>query len=139
MTQQLVVDALRMAWFRKHPGKHTGLVFHSDRGSQYASLAFRNVLKEYGMVQSMSGTGNCYDNAPMESFWHSMKVEEVHGAHYATREEATRAIVTYIEAFYNCERRHSPIDYLSPRQFEKQFYEQQNLNQIISVKQSMKT
>ena len=140
MTQQLVVDALRMAWFRKHPGKHTGLVFHSDRGSQYASLAFRNVLKDYGMVQSMSGTGNCYDNAPtgwpkaMESFWHSLKVEEVHGRNYATREEATRAIVTYVEAFYNCERRHSSIDYLSPRQFEKQFYEQQNLNQIISVK-----
>ena len=145
MTQQLVVDALRMAWFRKHPGKHTGLVFHSDRGSQYASLAFRNVLKDYGMVQSMSGTGNCYDNAPtgwpkaMESFWHSLKVEEVHGRNYATREEATRAIVTYVEAFYNCERRHSSIDYLSPRQFEKQFYEQQNLNQIISVKQSTKT
>ena len=145
MTQQLVVDALRMAWFRKHPGKHTGLVFHSDRGSQYASLAFRNVLEDYGMVQSrgwpraMSGTGNCYDNAPMESFWHSLKVEEVHGCNYATREEATRAVVTYIEAFYNCERRHSSIDYLSPRQFEKQFYEQQNLNQIISVKQSMKT
>ena len=145
MTQQLVVDALRMAWFRKHPGKHTGLVFHSDRGSQYASLAFRNVLEDYGMVQSrgwpraMSGTGNCYDNAPMESFWHSLKVEKVHGCNYATREEATRAVVTYIEAFYNCERRHSSIDYLSPRQFEKQFYEQQNLNQIISVKQSMKT
>ena len=138
-TQQLVVDALRMAWFRKHPGKHTGLVFHSDRGSQYASLAFRNVLKDYGMVQSMSGTGNCYDNAPMESFWHSLKVEEVHGCNYTTREEATRAIVTYIEAFYNCERRHSSIDYLSPRQFEKQFYQQQNLNQTISVKQSMKT
>ena len=97
------------------------------------------------MVQSMSGTGNCYDNAPtgwpkaMESFWHSLKVEEVHGRNYATREEATRAIVTYVEAFYNCERRHSSIDYLSPRQFEKQFYEQQNLNQIISVKQSTKT
>ena len=139
MTQQLVVDALHMAWFRKHPGKQTKLVFHSDRGSQYASLAFRNVLKDYGMVQSMSGTGNCYDNAPMESFWHSLKVEEVHGCNYSTREKATRAIVTYIEAFYNCERRHSSIDYLSPRQFEKQFYEQQNLNRIIPVKQSMKT
>jgi putative transposase len=132
MTQQFVVDALRMAWFRKHPGKHTGLVFHSDRGSQYASLAFRNVLKDYGMVQS-SGWPRA-----MESFWHSLKVEEVHGRNYATREEATRAIVTYIEAFYNCERRHSSIDYLSPRQFEKQFYQQQNLNQIISVKQSTK-
>jgi putative transposase len=61
------------------------------------------------MVQSMSGTGNCYHNAPMESFWHSLKVEEVHGQHYFTREEATRAIVTYLEAFYNCERRHSSI------------------------------
>lgn len=113
MTQQLVIDALRMAWFRKHPGKHSKLVFHSDRGSQYASLAFRKVMKDYGMVQSMSGTGNCFDNAPMESFWHSLKVEEVHGSNYAAREEATRAIVTYIEAFYNCGRRHSSIDYLS--------------------------
>jgi putative transposase len=139
MTQQLVVDALRMAWFRKHPGRQAQLVFHSDRGSQYASLVFRKALKDYGMVQSMSGTGNCYDNAPMESFWHSLKVEEVHGGSYATREEATRAIVNYIEAFYNCERRHSSIDYLSPRQFEKQFYKQQNLNQTISVKQSTKT
>ena len=145
ITQQLVVDALRMAWFRKHPGKHSQLIFHPDRGSQYASLAFRNVLKDYGMRQSKgwpratSGTGNCYDNAPMESFWYSLKVEEVHGQNFATREEATRAIVTYVEAFYNCERRHSSIDYLSPRQFEKQFSKQQNLNQIISVKQSTKT
>ena len=76
----------------------------------------------------MSGTGNCFDNAPMESFWHSLKVEEVHGCNYATREEATRSIVTYIEAFYNCERRHSSIDYLSPRQFEKQFYEKRGMN-----------
>ena len=101
-----------MAWFRKHPGRQSSLVFHSDRGSQYASLAFRQALKGYGMVQSrgwpraMSGKGNCFDNAPrgwpraMESFWHSLKVEEVHGCNYATREEATRAIVTYIEAFY---------------------------------------
>ena len=139
MTQQLVIDALRMAWFRKHPGKHTALMFHSDRGSQYASLAFRKALKNFGMVQSMSGTGNCFDNAPMESFWHSLKVEEVHGRNYATREEATRAVVTYVEAFYNCERRHSSINYLSPRQFEKQFYEQQNLNQNNSVKQSTNT
>jgi transposase InsO family protein len=139
MTQQLVIDALRMAWFRKHPGKHTGLVFHSDRGSQYASQAFRKTLKDYHLRQSMSGTGNCYDNAPMESFWHSLKVEEVRGRNYATREEATRAIVIYIEAFYNCERRHSSIDYRSPRQFEKQFYDRQNLNQNNSVKQSMKT
>ena len=150
MTQQLVIDALRMAWFRKHPGKQTAVIFHSDRGSQYASLAFRNALKGYGMVQSrgwptrwpraraMSGTGNCFDNAPMESFWHSLKVEEVHGCNYATREEATRSIVTYIEAFYNCERRHSSIDYLSPRQFEKQFYEKRGMNKNNSVKQSTK-
>jgi putative transposase len=139
MTRQLVIDALRMAWFRKPPGKHSKRIFHSDRGSQYASLALRKVLKDDGMVQSMSGTGNCFDNAPMESFWHSLKVEEVPGQNYRTREEAARAIVTYVEAFYNCERRHSSIDYLSPRQSEKQFYEQQNLNQNNSVKQSMKT
>lgn len=146
MTQQLVIDALRMAWFRKHPGRHMGLVFHSDRGSQYGSLAFRKVLKGYGMMQSMSGAGNCFDNAPrgwwpraMESFWHSLKVEDMHGHNFATREDATRAIVIFIKAFYNCERRHSSIGYLSPRQFEKQFYQQQNLNQNNSVKQSTNT
>ena len=139
MTQQLVIDALRMAWFRKHPGKQTAVIFHSDRGSQYASLAFRNALKDYGMVQSMSGTGNCFDNAPMESFWHSLKVEEVHGCNYATREETMRAIVTYIEAFYNCARRHSSIDNLSPRQYERQFYQKQGMHQNNSVKQLTKT
>ena len=139
MTQQLVIDALRMAWFRKHPGKHSKLVFHSDRGSQYASLAFRDVLKDYAMVQSRGWPGVAYGHRAMESFWHSLKVEEVHGPNYVTREEATRAIVIYLEAFYNCERGHSSIDYLSPRQFEKQFYELQKLNQIISVKQSTKT
>ena len=123
-----------------------GLVFHSDRGSQYGSLAFRKVLKGYGMMQSMSGAGNCFDNAPrgwwpraMESFWHSLKVEDMHGHNFATREDATRAIVIFIKAFYNCERRHSSIGYLSPRQFEKQFYQQQSLNQNNSVKQSTNT
>ena len=145
MTLQLVIAALRMAWFRKHPGKHMGLVFHSDRGSQYASLAFRKALKDYGMMQSMSGAGNCFDNSPrgspraMESFWHSLKVGDVHGRNFATREDATHAIVIYIEAFYNCARRHSSIGYLAPRQFEKQFYQQQNLNQNNSVKQSTNT
>lgn len=73
------------------------------------------------------------------SVWHSLKVEEVHGRNYATREDATRAIVTYIEAFYNCERRHSSIHYLSPRKFERKFYQQQSMNQNYSVKQSTKT
>jgi putative transposase len=96
-------------------------------------------------MQSMSGAGNCFDNAPrgwpraMESFWHSLKVEDVHGRNYATREDDTRAIVIYIETFYNCERRRSSIGYLSPRQFEKQFYQQQKLNQNNSVKQSTST
>jgi transposase InsO family protein len=86
MTRQLVLDALRMAIVRRRPAP--GLIFHSDRGSQYASEEVRTWLMHHAMLQSMSGTGNCYDNAPMESFWHSLKVEETHGQDFATRAES---------------------------------------------------
>lgn len=115
MTAEIVIDALTMAWFRRRPA--AGLIHHSDRGSQYASHAFQARLKEYGMVCSMSRKGNCWDNAPTESFFNSLKNERVHGARYATRAEATADAFEYIEAFYNRKRRHSTLGYKSPVQF----------------------
>ena len=117
MTRELVLDALRMARAVRKPPP--GLIFHSDRGSQYASHQVRAWLISYAMRQSMSGTGNCYDNAPMESFWHSMKVEETHGQDFATRAEATHSVFGYIEGWYNTIRMHSSLGYQSPTQFER--------------------
>ena len=117
MTRELVLDALRMAQAVRKPPP--GLIFHSDRGSQYASHEVRAWLTTHAMRQSMSGTGNCYDNAPMESFWHSMKVEETHGQDFATRAEATHSVFGYIEGWYNTTRMHSSLVYKSPAQFER--------------------
>ena len=97
----------------------TGLIIHSDRGSQFASHAFRKRLKECQFLQSMSRKGNCYDNAPMESFFKSFKVEEVYHEKYETHEHAVRAANDYIERFYNPQRLHSALDYLSPLEFEQ--------------------
>ena len=124
MRTSLVMDALRMAEFRagitpKRGAK--GLIFHSDKGSQYASAELRAHLQNHGYRQSMSDTGNCYDNAPMESFWHSLKVEETHGRGFETREEARRCVFAYIEGFYNTTRMHSSINWMSPREFQRQF------------------
>jgi putative transposase len=115
MTSDIVIDALAMAWFRRKPAP--GLIHHSDRGSQYASHAFQAQLKEYGMVCSMSRKGNCWDNAPTESFFNSFKNERVHGTRYETREEAIADAFDYIEPFYNRRRRHSTLGYISPQQF----------------------
>ncbi len=115
MTADIVVDALTMAWFRRKPAP--GLIHHSDRGSQYASHAFQTRLKEYGMVCSMSRKGNCWDNAPTESFFNSLKNERVHGARYSTRAEAEADLFDYIEPFYNRRRRHSTLGYASPLKF----------------------
>ena len=115
MTTDIVIDALAMAWFRRKPAP--GLIHHSDRGSQYASHAFQGKLAEYGMVCSMSRKGNCWDNAPAESFFNSLKNERVHGTRYATREEAIADLFDYIEVFYNRSRRHSTLGYNSPVQF----------------------
>jgi len=115
MTADIVLDALSMAWFRRRPPP--GLIHHSDRGSQYASYAFRAQLKEYGMVCSMSRKGNCWDNAPAESFFNSLKSERVHGAHYNTRDEAKADLFDYIEPFYNHRRSHSTLGYASPKGF----------------------
>ncbi|MBE7521964.1 MAG: IS3 family transposase [Burkholderiales bacterium] len=115
MTADIVVDALTMAWFRRKPAP--GLMHHSDRGSQYASGVFQDKLVEFGMTCSMSRKGNCWDNAPTESFFNSLKNERVHGTRYATREAAIADLFDYIEVFYNRRRKHSTLGYVSPARF----------------------
>ena len=117
MSRGLIINALRMAIWRRRP--FTGLVFHSDRGSQYCSNDFQKMLKIHGMTSSMSRKGNCWDNAVAESFFGSLKTERVFFSTYKTREEAKRNIVDYIEMFYNSNRRHSYLGYLSPKEFEE--------------------
>jgi putative transposase len=112
----LPLAALRMAISAKRPG--AGLIHHSDRGVQYASSEYRNALQSAGFSASMSRKGDCYDNAPMESFFHTLKTELVHHTQYATRADATRDIFAYIEGFYNRTRRHSAIGYISPVEME---------------------
>jgi putative transposase len=114
----LVERALHMAVSRRKPGQ--GLIHHSDQGSQYASQSFQNMLKQHHIQASMSGTGNCYDNAPAESFFASLKAERVSHRLYRTRREAIIDIFQYIETFTNRQRRHSSLGYLSPRTFEQQ-------------------
>jgi putative transposase len=118
MTSRLVVGALEMALARRLKGS-SDLVAHSDRGSQYASDHYRRRLSEERIVCSMSRRGNCWDNAPMESFFASLKKELVHDEDYATRAEATASIFEYIEAFYNRVRRHSTLGYVAPAEYER--------------------
>lgn len=117
MDRGLVLKALDMAIQDRSPAP--GLIHHSDRGSQYASADFRKVLADAGMAASMSRKACCYDNAVVESFWHSLKVELVHRRRFATRAEATTAIFAYIAGFYNRVRRHSTLGYVSPEAFEQ--------------------
>jgi len=117
ITKKLVIDALQMAAWRRRP--EDGLIFHSDRGSQYCSNDFQKMLKKHGMTSSMSRKGDCWDNSVAESFFGTLKVERVFDSIYQTREEAKRDIVDYIEMFYNSKRRHSYLGYLSPKEFEK--------------------
>jgi putative transposase len=112
---RLVVDALKMAIDRHCPGEE--LIAHSDRGVQYASDHYQRLLKEHGITYSMSRKGNCYDNAPMESFFAILKKELVHHEHYQIRAEARASLFEYIEVFYNRIRRHSALNYQSPTQF----------------------
>ncbi len=116
MRTDLVSDALSMALARRQPGE--GLLHHSDRGSQYASEDYRHLLQSHGIECSMSGKGNCWDNAVMESFWGTLKTELVHQTRYETREQARASIFEYIEVFYNRQRLHSSLGYVSPDQFE---------------------
>ena len=113
---ELPLAALAMAIATQRPG--AGLIHHSDRGVQYASAAYRKMMQSASFRASMSGRADCYDNAPMESFFHTLKTELVYHQHYATREEARRDIFAYIEGFYNRTRRHSAIGYLSPIEME---------------------
>ncbi|MGY3530930.1 putative transposase [Bradyrhizobium embrapense] len=108
----LPLAALRMAISAQRPG--AGLIHHSDRGVQHASADYRKLLQSAGLRASMSRKGDCYDNASMESFFHTLKTELDHHRHYATRAEALRDIFAYIEAFYNRTRRHSAIGFISP-------------------------
>jgi putative transposase len=117
MTSRLVVDALEMAIRRRLPGE--GLVAHSDRGSQYASDHYRGLLGRHGIACSMSRVAQCWDNAPVESFFATLKRELVHSEQYTTREQAAASIFEYVEAFYNRVRRHSSLGYLSPAEFER--------------------
>jgi putative transposase len=112
---RLVVDALKMAIARQCPGEE--LMAHSDRGVQYASEHYQRLLQEHGITCSMSRKGNCYDNAPMESFFATLKKELVHHEKYQTRAEARQSLFEYIEVFYNRIRRHSALNYQSPTQF----------------------
>lgn len=119
LTQELVGRALIRAVQAKRPPRD--LIHHSDRGSQYCAEGYRRMLEQFGMSASMSRKGNCYDNAPMESFWGSLKNELVHHRRYETRSEARASIREYIEVFYNRQRRHSRLGYLAPAVFAQAF------------------
>ena len=120
MTTSLVQQALFRAVSTKRPPP--GLLHHSDRGSQYCSHEYRKMLKQFGMTESMSRKGNCWDNAPMESFWGTLKTELVHHQQYFTREQAKREIIEYIEVFYNRVRKQKRLGYLSPAAFTQKHY-----------------
>lgn len=116
LATSLIVEALTLACGRRRPS--AGILHHSDRGSQYASAEYQARLKEAGAQASMSRRGDCYDNAVVESFFGTLKTELVHGRWYTTRVEARSDIFEYIEMFYNRERRHSALGYLSPAEYE---------------------
>ena len=120
ITKDLVMRSLSMAITLKKPP--CGLIHHSDRGSQYCAKDYMKLLKRFNIVPSMSGKGNCYDNAPMESFWGTLKNELVYHQRYTTREQAIREITEYIEVFYNRQRRQKRLRYLSPTAYARQFY-----------------
>jgi putative transposase len=130
MTADIVTDALTMGWFRRKPG--AGLIHHSDRGSQYASHAFQTKLKEYGMVCSMSRKGDCWDNAPTESWFGSFKNERVHGERFETRDEVKAMAFEYIEVFYNRRRLHSTLGYKSPKRFLDDWLNTQQQGKLVA-------
>ncbi len=117
MTTDLTVDALNTAIVRRQPDP--GLLHHSDQGSQYASYEYQTMLRTHGIICSMSRRGDCYDNAAMESFFRSLKVEAVHGQTNRSMERTKTELFDYIEVFYNHQRRHSTLGYLSPVEFER--------------------
>ena len=120
LTRDLVSQSLFKAVAAKRPTQ--GLIHHSDRGSQYCSHEYRNLMDRFGLKMSMSGKGNCYDNAPMESFWGTLKHELIHHRRYRTRLEAIRDITEYIEIFYNRQRRQARLGFLAPVAYEQKYY-----------------
>jgi putative transposase len=120
LTKRLVSQSLFRAVAAKRPAK--GLLHHSDRGSQYCSYEYRQMLDKFGLQASMSGTGNCFDNAPMESFWGTLKQELIHHRHYHNRQEAMRDIIEYIEIFYNRQRLQAKLGFLSPSAYALKYY-----------------
>ena len=128
MTADLATDALTMAWFRRRPA--SGVLHHSDRGSQYASQTFQKKLTEYGMVCSMSRKGNCWDNSPTESWFNSFKNERYHGIRYETHADMRAASFEYIEVFYNRKRQHSTLGYRSPIQFLESWISEQSQKEL---------
>jgi putative transposase len=121
MTRKLIAQSLIRAVSAKRP--QPGLIHHSDRGSQYCSHEYIQVLDQFGIQASMSRKGNCYDNAPMESFWGILKSELIHHRRYRTRQEAIGEITEHIEVFYNRQRRQKRLGYLSPAAYERLYYE----------------
>jgi len=121
MTSGLTTAALEMALLQRRPD--AGLIHHSDQGSQYTDQAYQLLLKDHGIRASMNGAGSWYDNAPMESFFGTLKSELVHHCVYHTRDEAKADVFFYIESFYNRRRRHSALDYLSPEAYEQLLYQ----------------
>ena len=120
MTKELVINALKGAWLRS--GRPSGVLLHSDRGSQYCSLDYQTLLKNYGFTCSMSRKGNCWDNAPMETFWGKMKYEWLFGQRFRTRDEARAAVFEYVEIFYNRVRLHESNRYLTPEEYYSSFF-----------------
>ncbi len=120
LTRSLVSESLCRAVAAKHPAK--GLTHHSDRGSQYCSYEYRNILDQFDLKISMSGKGNCFDNAPMESFWGMLKQELIYHYHFRTRQEAIQAITEYIEIFYNRQRLQAKLGFMSPAAYAQQYY-----------------
>jgi len=120
MTKNLISQSLFRAVEAKRPGK--GLMHHSDRGSQYCSYEYRHLLEQFAMKTSMSGKGNCFDNAPMESFWGMLKQELIYHCHFRNRQEARQAITEYIEIFYNRQRLQAKLGFLSPAAYAQQYY-----------------
>ena len=120
LTRNLVAQSLLRALMSKRPV--SGLIHHSDRGSQYCANEYHRILGQFELRASMSGKGNCFDNAPMESFWGTLKQELVHHRHYTSRQEAIGDITEYIEIFYNRQRRQARLGFLSPATYGQRFY-----------------
>ena len=131
MTEKLTLSALRMALQQRRPGP--GLIHHSDQGSQYTSHAYQALLDAWGIHASMNSVGSWYDNAPMESFFGTLKCELVHHALYHTRDEARSDLFFYIESFYNRRRLHSALDYLSPEAYEQLYLQSQGQHHRLTL------